>query len=335
MTDIRRTLLWVVFTMSLFLLWERWNEFNGQPTIFGGTPRPAATAGAAPAGSGATGASGVPAATGAAVPSSTAAAPSAVPSAAAAPASEKVTITTDVVRATLDTRGGTLVGLSLLKYADHVHPDQSVRLMAQDAERVYLAQTGLITTEPGVTLPTHLSPMKLLPGERTLAAGQDRLSVVFESTAANGVVLRKTYTFTRGAYTIDVKHEVINDGSATVSPELYLQLTRDGNKPAGESSFYFTFTGPAMYTEAKHYKKIDFKDIEKGKADHDTAADNGWIAMVQHYFTSAWLLPPPTKREFRTAKVGENLYSIAMVVPLGTLAPGASAASLYSSCGPA
>jgi YidC/Oxa1 family membrane protein insertase len=80
-----------------------------------------------------------------------------------------------------------------------------------------------------------------------------------------------------------------------VSPQLYLQLARDGNPPEGESSFYFTFTGPAVYTDATKFQKIDFKDIEKGKADHDKQADNGWVAMVQHYFASAWLLPASSR----------------------------------------
>jgi YidC/Oxa1 family membrane protein insertase len=111
-----------------------------------------------------------------------------------------------------------------------------------------------------------------------------------------------------------------------VSPQLYLQLARDGNPPEGESSFYFTFTGPAVYTEASKFTKVDFKDIEKGKASHDKAADNGWVAMVQHYFASAWLLPEKVQREFRTAKVADNHFSIAMVVPLGEVAPGASKA---------
>jgi YidC/Oxa1 family membrane protein insertase len=37
MTDIRRTLLWVVFTMSLVLLWDGWNKHTGAPSIFSGT----------------------------------------------------------------------------------------------------------------------------------------------------------------------------------------------------------------------------------------------------------------------------------------------------------
>jgi hypothetical protein len=62
-----------------------------------------------------------------------------------------------------------------------------------------------------------------------------------------------------------------------------------------------------MYTDATKFQKLEFKDIEKGKADHDKQADNGWVAMVQHYFASAWLLPDKQPREFRTAKVDNQL----------------------------
>jgi YidC/Oxa1 family membrane protein insertase len=91
------------------------------------------------------------------------------------------------------------------------------------------------------------------------------------------VQLVKTYTFKRGELPGGVKHAVFNDAAAPVTPQLYLQLARDGNPPAGESSFYFTFTGPAMYTDASKFQKIEFKDIEKGNADHDKAPTTaGW-----------------------------------------------------------
>ena len=89
---------------------------------------------------------------------------------------------------------------------------------------------------------------------------------------------------------------------------------------------YFTFTGPAIYTEASKFHKIKFEEIEKGKADHDKSANNGWIGMVQHYFASAWLLDGNEEREFRTMKEGPNLYSVSMVVPLGTIAPNTTKA---------
>jgi YidC/Oxa1 family membrane protein insertase len=327
MTDMRRTLLWVVFTMSLVLLWDAWNKHSGQPSFFGGGARPTAAAGAAPGAPASMPAAGVPAPAalpGAVAPASAQA--SAVPAVAAAPTGEQVTITTDLVKATLDSRGGSLVRLELLAHRDALNPQQNVVLMEQSAKRLYVAQTGLITNQAGVTLPNHLTPMTVQPGERTLAPGAKDVQVRFESATPEGLKFVKTYTFRRGDYTVGVKHEFINQGANTVSPQLYLQLARDGNPPEGESSFYFTFTGPAMYTELSKFKKIDFKDITKGNAGHDKAANDGWVAMVQHYFASAWLLPAAGPREFRTSQVADNHFAIAMVVPLGDVAAGASKA---------
>jgi YidC/Oxa1 family membrane protein insertase len=325
MNDMRRTILWVVFSVSLVLLWDAWNKQNGNPGMF--SPRPAAVAaGAAPG----AGSAAVPAPTAAASNSAVA---GAVPGMAATAtiaraevpvASEKVVISTDVLKATLDSKGGDLIRLELLKYTDAADDKQNVVLFDQSAKRVYLAQTGLVTNQAGVSLPNHLTVMQLQPGQRSLKDGDKDVSVVFESPEIGGTKLVKTYTFTRGEYTVAVKHEFRNGSAAAISPQLYLQLTRDGNPPEGESSFYSTFTGPAMYSEASKYKKIDFKDIEKAKEDHDKTSDAGWVAMVQHYFASAWLAPEKVVREFRTAKVSTNLYSIAMVLPLGEVAPGAS-----------
>jgi YidC/Oxa1 family membrane protein insertase len=332
MTDMRRTLLWVVFTMSLVLLWDAWNKHTGQPSIFGApAPKPAATApatnGTPPAASAPIAAVPAPVATpqAAGVPAATGTAAAGVPAAQGA-ASEKVVITTDVVRATFDATGASLVRLELLNYADQADPKRRVTLFDQSATRLYLAQTGLITSQAGVALPNHLTAMKVVSAERQLAPGAQQLQLQFESPVIDGRRLVTTYTFKRGDYVVGVKHEVFNDGATPVSPQLYLQLARDGNPPEGESSFYFTYTGPAIYTDANKFAKVDFKDIAKGKELPEKSADNGWIAMVQHYFASAWLLPEKTQREFRTAKVADNHYTVAMVVPLGELAPGASKA---------
>ncbi len=326
MTDIRRTLLWVVFTMSLVLLWDGWNKHTGQPSIFGGPARPAVSAGpqatAAP-GAGVPGAGAVPTPT--AVPSATGvSALAGVPPVSTPAAQEQVEVSTDVVKARFDTRGGSLVRLELLAHQDANDPGRNVVLLDQSAARLYVAQTGLISPRAGQKLPNHLSSMTVLPGARSLAEGTNELVLAFESPPVDGHRLRKTYTFRRGDYAVGVKHEFFNDGTAPVEPQIYLQLARDGNKPEGESSLYFTFTGPAMYTEAKKFQKIDFEDIAKGETSHEKAADNGWIAMVQHYFASAWLLPDAGPREFRTAKVADNHYTIALVQPLGPVAPGAS-----------
>ena len=340
MTDIRRTLLWVVFSMSLVLLWDSWNKHTGKPSMFAPVPtKPAAAASASPN-------PGLP------VPTPTAAPPAAGPAggpsgAAAAPTgapvagstariavAERAVVTTDLVRATLDSKGGDVIRVELLKQSDQVDPAKNVVLLDQSAERLYVAQTGLVPPAGGAGLPNHLTQMTLVPGERELKPGANEVQVKFESPEVNGVKLVKTYTFRRADYVIGVRHEVVNISAAPIDPRLYVQLVRDGNAPAGESSFYFTFTGPAIYTDATKFSKVDFKDIEKRregtKLEHEVTADSGWVAMVQHYFVSAWLIDregePRRSREFYTGKVAPNTYSVGMFVPVGSIAPGASQA---------
>lgn len=326
MNDIRRTILWVIFGFSMVLLWDKWQIHNGHDATFFPMPKPAATASAP-----------VPASS--SVPSSTptaAAQPSAVPTPAAsggqppigalntlpgpgtpAPARERVTVTTDVLKLTFDTEGGSIIRSEFVKHADGA--TSTFVLLDESTNRVYMAQSGLI----GGNFPTHKTVMAV-SGDRALKDGQDELVLKFESPDVGGVKLVKTWTFKRGRYDIAVKHDIVNTGSAPVSPQLYLQLVRDGNPPPGESSFYSTFTGPAVYTNEQKYQKVEFKDIEKGKAEFHKDSTGGYVAMVQHYFASAWIPQDTLKHENFVRKVDNNLYSVGMIAPLEPLAPGAT-----------
>ena len=331
MNDMRRTILWVVFSVSLVLLWDAWNKQNGGVSMF--SPKPAVVAAGASPANGAS-ANANPVAAG--VVAGTAATIAGGLPTAAAVASEKVTITTDVLRATLDSKGGDLVHLELLKHFELVDPKQHVVLFDQTAQRIYLAQTGLFRSDAGPALPNHLTVMSLVPGERSLKDGDKTLSVRFESPEVGGIKLVKTYTFTRGDYTVAVSHSIKNVSAAAVSPKLYLQLARDG-RVESQSSFLAAptaYTGPAMYTDNGKFKKIEFTDIDKSIKDKkpldiDKTADNGWVAMVQHYFASTWIINAKQPREFSFERIdadpanfGQQLYRTAMVLPLGELAPG-------------
>ncbi|NUN62303.1 MAG: membrane protein insertase YidC [Burkholderiaceae bacterium] len=321
MNDIRRTILWVIFGFSLVLIWDKWQLHNGKQATFFPGPAPVVTA-SAPAASGA-GASAVPVSASASAPAAAPVGAAAVPAQVetAAPR-ERVEVSTDVLRLTFDSEGGSLTHAELLQHADLVDGSKKFMLLDDSAQRVYVAQTGLI----GGAFPTHKTVMNVAPGTRELKDGENELSVRFESPDLGGVKLVKTWTVKRGAYDIAVRHEVVNTGTAPVAPKLYLQLVRDGNKPPGESSFYSTFTGPAVFTQDKKYQKVEFKDIAENKADHAKESSNGYVAMVQHYFASAWLLPEGTQREIFMRKVDANLYSVGMLVALDSIAPGASKA---------
>ena len=330
MNDIRRTILWVVFGFSMVLLWDQWQVHTGHKATF--VPAPAPTAAVAPVAPAASSGVPVPSTVPSAVPVAGAGvqavpgvAATPVPSASAAPR-ERVVVSSDVLKLSFDTEGGALVRAELLKHIDMADKSRNFVLLDDSKDRVYLAQTGLIAGAAGGSLPTHKTAMTLTPGDRQLKDGQQTLALRFESAEVGGVKLVKTYTLSRGAYAVKVKHEVVNVGTAAVSPQLYLQLVRDGNKPPGESAFYSTFTGPAVYTEAKKYQKVEFSDIEKNKIEIEKSATNGYVAMVQHYFASAWLLPDGLPRELFMRKVDTNLYSAGMIVPLGSIEPGATKA---------
>ena len=332
MNDIRRTILWVIFGFSMVLLWDQWQVYTGHKATFFPSPAKVESAGSKGVGVPAAPAAGVPVANTAPVVNpvaTTAQVPGSAPQPAVAVPRERLVVTTDVLKLTLDTEGGSLVQAEFVKHIDMADKSKNFVLLDESKDRTYVAQTGLIAGSAGApagTFPTHKTVMSVVTGERALKDGSNQLVIRFESPEQGSVRLIKTYTLTRGSYAIAVKHEVVNNGAAAVSPQLYLQLVRDGNKPAGESSFYSTFTGPAVYTEAQKYQKVEFSDIEKNKVDIEKQASNGYVAMVQHYFASAWMLGDGIKRDLFMRKVDTNLYSVGMITPLDSIAPGTSKA---------
>ena len=323
MNDIRRTILWVIFGFSMVLLWDRWQIHTGNKATFFPTPASVSTVSDVAAG-----ASPKP------EKQPTTAGTQLVVTAAAEQQAqiprEQFEVVTDVLKLGFDSEGGSLVRAELLKHASLNDKSKSFVLLDDSKDRVYLAQTGLIGGVSAAALPNHKTVMKVVSDERTLKDGSNELTVRFESPEVGGVKVIKSYVLSRGSYAIKVQHDVFNAGSTPVSPELYLQLVRDGNKPPGESSFYSTFTGPAIYTEAKKYQKVEFSDIKSKKVDVEKEATNGYVAMVQHYFASAWILPDGMKRSFflDAVDIGSSLadccYRATMIAPLDAIAPGTS-----------
>src|SRR5574343_488500 len=309
--DTRRLILVLIFTFSSFMLWENWQKYN--------QPKPAVEATAATQ---AAGSAPVP------TPSLQGkAAPVAPTGTAAAPTAETFTISTDLLKATISAQGGDLVSLELLKYKEHENKDKNFVLF--DAKHHYMAQAGLI----GEGLPTHRTNFKRVAGASELADGSNELKVRLEAEQ-NGIKVAKVLTFKRGSYLIDVSWEIANGSDKAIAPHAYFQLQRDDKAPAGETAMVSTFTGPAVYTEAEKYQKVDFAHIADNQAKFAKTADNGWLAMVQHYFVTAFVPKDKTQREVYMRKLdGGNIFQAGVIVPVAAIAPGAkgeSAVSLYA-----
>jgi YidC/Oxa1 family membrane protein insertase len=292
----QRLILLLVFFFSIMMLWDAWLR-QGQPA------QPAQTA--QTQGSGASSA---------AVPSAPtfAAAPGAVPTPGSAAVSPAVTsapvmkVKTDLVEVDISAQGGDLVRLELLRH--HATENRKKNFILLDTAHTYAAQSGLI----GAGLPNHKSVWRLPAESLSLKDGENELRVSLEAAVDGGGKVVKTYVFKRGSYLVDVEHALVGT-TAPANASAYFQLTRDDKSPEGTSSMMMTFTGAAIYTDLEKFKKVDFKDFG-GKNKHPTATDNGWVALVQHYFFSAWL-PHAGEREYFTRQLGGGLFAAGVVVP--------------------
>jgi YidC/Oxa1 family membrane protein insertase len=313
MMDTQRLIALVVFSFSALLLWDAWQKHNAPRQVVApasvsapaGVPKPTTSLSAA------------------------APAPPAVPPATAfAVAGDPVHVKTDLFEAEVNTLGGDIRRLTLRQVHSALDRSKPLTLMEPDAKHFFVTQSGLL----GEGLPSHKTVYVADAKSFEMApAGQDTLEVRLRARDAGPLEVVKKLRFHRGSYVVDVAYEVTNKGDQPVAPHAYFQFLRDGNPPSEEAAQtnafagVTTFTGPAVFTEESKFAKVDFGDIAKGKQVHVKRARDGWIAIIQHYFVSAWLPKPGVEREFFTNKVGDNLYTAGVVVPVGTIAPGATA----------
>ena len=302
--DTRRLILFVVFSFSALLLWERWQAEHRPPA-----PPPSQAASKA-----------------AETPVPSAAAPASAPGAPNVPVAEASTaakgetirIKTDRYVAEIDTLGGVIKEIELAEHKDTEQADKPYVLLQKNDNRTFVAQSGLI----GEGLPNHHTLWQAQAGPRELQPGTDALQL----TLVSGNV-KQIFTFHRGSYLIDDAYEITNTASAPIAPSAYFQLARD-NKPVGKQSWGAptAYAGPVLYNDTDKYKKLDFGDIDKGKISIKAEkTDNGWVGMVEHYFVVAWLPSDAKKipREFYVNKL-DSLYYDGVKVPIGTIAPGAT-----------
>ena len=321
--ELQRAFLWMIFLLALFMLWDAWQVRNGNPSFFG---TPEAVQEQVVENANTTAAAGdvkVPADS------------KAVASEVNVTITQPVVVTTDLFKITFDANGASVARAELLK--ERQTPDWKTRglpglilgeeeqqdagnvvLFDTSAQHVYKAETGLV----GGNFPNHRTAFRLISDTLDMKEGQDTLNVSFAASQGN-VELIKTYVFHRGHYGIDVKHEVRNKGNVAISPSVYMQLTRDDGKVASDSAFYNTFTGPAAYTEAEKFQKIDFDSIADNDTDLPSQSNEGWIAMLQHYFLTAWVPQQDINRELYTRQLDKHLYAIGSIVAVGEVAPGA------------
>ena len=194
-----------------------------------------------------------------------------------------VRVDTDVMQVLIDPRGGVVRSLKLKQFPISLEqPDEWLELVHSDSDSLHILQSGLRNKQS--TAPTHHSLYRVDQTEYQLEAGQDELIVPLYWDQ-DGIEVVKSYHFRPGDYLVDVKHQVKNQSQQDWQASQYRQIQR--SPPLETSRLLYTYTGSVYYNEETKYEKVTFDDMEDSQLKLESAG--GWIAMIQHYFLSAWV----------------------------------------------
>jgi YidC/Oxa1 family membrane protein insertase len=330
--NLQRLFLFLIFGFSLVMVWDAWQRYQ-HPELTAHEASGASKNLAKIQGPGAQ--SSVPTASSAAMATPAPANIAALGSAAIAhqsvlAAGKTIHVRTDFLDVQISTTGGDIVSLAFLKQPDSLDKNKPLQLFERgEGTHNYYAQSGLL----GEGLPNHTSTFIAEKDQYELGGDADQLQVRLKSEDNSRLQVTKVFTFHRGSYLIDVAYEMENPGQAVVTASSYFQLVRDSVPPAGSLRFLPTYTGAAVYSDSEKFQKVAFTDIEKNKASYVKQADNGWIGILQHYFVSAWIPKEGTSRENFTRKLDGGLYSVGVILPAVSVAPGeksVESAELYA-----
>ena len=231
-----------------------------------------------------------------------------------------ITLENDVFRLKVTTLGGDVVSSQLLKYDAELDSTTPFELLQNSRGHIYIAQSGLIGKN-GIDTKAGRAEYQVDGDNFKLADGQEQLVVPFV-LVKDGVTYRKIFVSKRGSYDMAVNYEIINKSAETIEVEPYAQLKHTLVDSNGNIAMP-TYTGGAYSSSETNYKKYSFDEMKDKNLSIDTKA--GWVAVLQHYFVSAWIPNQDANNQLYTITDRQN--NVASIGYRGPLISGPAGAS--------
>ena len=232
-----------------------------------------------------------------------------------------ITVHTDTLEVMIDLNGGDVVGTALKSYPKTLAaPDDPFVLLERNAQRTYIAQSGIVGSDgiDSKERATYASQQAFYE----LGANESLEVALTYAGPNNRLDVTKRFLFTRGSHVVTVVHDVTNTSSETANITPFAQIKRDSTKaPAGsESSMGMQpFLGSALTQPDQRFAKFDFEDMAEDPFKADLFG--GWVAMLQHYFVSAWVPDPDQTYRYRTRQTQAGFNIIGYTGPAISVAP--------------
>ncbi|HKS33652.1 MAG TPA: membrane protein insertase YidC [Enterobacteriaceae bacterium] len=242
-----------------------------------------------------------------------------------------ITVKTDVLELTINTRGGDVEQAHLLGYPKELGSNEPFQLLETSAQFIYQAQSGL-TGRDGPDNPANGErPLYNVDSDTfVLADGQKELAIPMTWTDEKGNTFTKTFTLKRGEYAVNVGYNVQNASEKPLEISTFGQLKQSIKLPAhldtGSSNFALhTFRGAAFSTADTKYEKYKFDTIAENEQ-LNVNSNGGWVAMLQQYFATAWVPNNDGSNNFFTTKIGNDIAAIGYKSQPVVVQPGQTAA---------
>ncbi len=231
-----------------------------------------------------------------------------------------ITLENDVFRLQINTVGGDVVGSELLKYDAELDSKTPFVLLQNTPQHTYVAQSGLIGKD-GIDTKSGRAVYQVEGSSFKLAEGQNELVVPF-TFQRDGVTYRKVFVLKRGQYDVAVNYEINNQSEKAIEVEPYGQLRHSLVDSSGSVAMP-TYTGGAYSSSETNYKKYSFSDMENANLSINTKA--GWVAILQHYFVSAWIPNQDADNQLYTlTDKANNIGSIGYRGPVTVIQPNST-----------
>ncbi|SMF14490.1 protein translocase subunit yidC [Alteromonadaceae bacterium Bs31] len=235
--------------------------------------------------------------------------------------SKLISAKSDTLEVLIDTLGGDIVKVALLKHQAKLEDSEKPFILLNRTEaHTYVAQSGLVgpngTDVKGARpiFTTQASEYQIREDEDTLV-----VDLIYQQEQAE---ITKRFTLSRGSYLINVDYLINNKSSAPWKANFFAQIKRDDYDPIVSTAFSMKpYLGAAITTPETNYKKITFEELDE-KAEK-VEIDGGWVAMIQHYFISAWVPEAKSTNTFNLRKSrGKDVYLLGFTSNRTTVAPG-------------
>ncbi len=235
--------------------------------------------------------------------------------------SQKVKVQTDLLEIELDSKGADVVKAILLAYPKE-EGNGPVVLMDRNPQRFFISQTGILNKDNiKQYAPDHHTVYQIEKQDYELG-NQEQMTVTFKWQSEDAKMqVTKTYEFKKGRYDIKVRQQIINQSDAVITGYVYRQLQR--NRQANKSMFLQTYTGGMIYREGGGFEKYSFDDMIDEPLKR--YMDNGWLAMIEHYFLASWIPQADQKQHYYSRVYTENYqqrFILGMTTPAFSIQPG-------------